>query len=926
MLLLFKILTIIFYLNTTNLFALINKRTKCAIECYKKCSESGTPQSVYCNCPFTENDNCDENINEELFKEKTVENLIEFKSGYTNIRIIWVNVNPIPNAFIYIFEISFQSISIPVWIFAGASSSPKINFSIPDACRDYQFRLILVLRSTDPKKNLIVFRGQKIPVEFPPFVVAEETIHLDRPKQSNDGQTLHSSVSWQHPSGYEDTDIYGYSPPTAYPISCQTPEEKLSQPRLELIQGGARLHFALPIDVLNDKCKIYMEIKICVRIKPFDIQISTEIDCQKFPNLQYCKKEDGPQCTGVVDLWGRNDGRATVVWQKPNAVKNTFPNYYIVNWGPTQNSGSSLNRKIINGQHIKVPGNITKIELTPQWGIQYGLQICAFYYLNNEKEENNNNLQINPFNISPIIPFYCNPCAAPELKFNENNNQERCIECTKIEQRQSPSKILNSSSPNYSSSVDCVGPVCASSNYTSTHFISSGIVSMDIFGSNINSNFTEKEKNETENIKEINEKENEEEDDDRQNFEQNSWKEKEKQLLRQLHSKTLPRNPISLNKEENEEEEFLLSENVELFVETTTTKIEEEEEEIPPLTTTTIELTTTIEEINKTITKEIFETTNKLEEKINKNNLIVDNNVTINNNVDLIKEENKEIKINKNISTINTNLNLSNNSSSLLPENLKIKTKITTKSVYYSSTEKTKESTTELLKEINKEGRGGGGGSSRSPLDPKKLILAGPIFFFLGLSFGLILLFTFCINRRRQNSTRENFHNHNRRHRHPLPNFNTSLTPPVIRQQQKPNNILINKKYPTSSVLATRTAINCGGGGSGGEGCGINKNSVGQIIQQNKQTNKEYSSCSCASTASAISSSIVTPTTSTNISVSTQKQQPSLATIAHKPKTIKQQEESYNNQNFADNTSRFFMTSTPSSVTNINNQNKNVHF
>jgi len=75
---------------------------------------------------------------------------------------------------------------------------------------------------------------------------------------------------------------------------------------------------------------------------------------------------------------------------------------------------------------------------------------------------------------------------------------------------------------------------------------------------------------------------------------------------------------------------------------------------------------------------------------------------------------------------------LANNSSSFLPQNLKI---TATKSVYYSSTEKTQESTTELLKEINKEGRGGGGGggSSRSPLDPKKLILAGPIFFFLGL-------------------------------------------------------------------------------------------------------------------------------------------------------------------------------------------------
>uniref|UniRef100_A0A1I8B9F4 EGF-like domain-containing protein n=1 Tax=Meloidogyne hapla TaxID=6305 RepID=A0A1I8B9F4_MELHA len=411
---LFKIIIFLFILYfNTNLFALISKRAKCAIQCYKKCSESGTPQAVYCNCPFTENDNC-EYINEELLNEKTVENLIEFKSGYKNIRIIWLNVNPVPNAFIYIFEFSVQNTDIPAWIFAGASSSPQINFSIPDACRDYQFRLIIVLRSTDPRMNLIIFRGRQIPVEFPPFVIAEETILLDRPKQSNDGQTLHASISWQNPFGYEETDIYGYSPPTAYPISCQTPEERLSQPRLELIKGGARLHFALPIDALNEKY--------------------------------------------VLEL-----NHLIYKYQQNLIVKNS-PIYNIAN----EDSSSFINRKIIHSQHIKVPGNITKIELTPQWGIQYGLQICAFYF--NENYENLK--EINPFNIVPVIPFSCTPCAAPEIKSNEKH-QERCIECTKIEQRQSPLLFKNINSP---IPVDCIGPICASSNYSSTHFISSGIV------------------------------------------------------------------------------------------------------------------------------------------------------------------------------------------------------------------------------------------------------------------------------------------------------------------------------------------------------------------------------------------------------------------------------------------------------------------
>lgn len=78
-------------------------------------------------------------------------------------------------------------------------------------------------------------------------------MHMDRPRQSGDEQTLHVLVSWQHPPGYDDSDIYGYSPPTAYPIRCQAPEDRLSQPRLELVSGGARLHLNLPVDVLQER-------------------------------------------------------------------------------------------------------------------------------------------------------------------------------------------------------------------------------------------------------------------------------------------------------------------------------------------------------------------------------------------------------------------------------------------------------------------------------------------------------------------------------------------------------------------------------------------------------------------------------------------------------------------------------------------------
>lgn len=61
-------------------------------------------------------------------------------------------------------------------IFKGASLSPQIIFKVPDSCRDYQYRLIVVLRATNPAKQFIVFQSQPIPVHLPNFVVEQESV------------------------------------------------------------------------------------------------------------------------------------------------------------------------------------------------------------------------------------------------------------------------------------------------------------------------------------------------------------------------------------------------------------------------------------------------------------------------------------------------------------------------------------------------------------------------------------------------------------------------------------------------------------------------------------------------------------------------------------------------------------------------------
>uniref|UniRef100_A0A183BVU5 Fibronectin type-III domain-containing protein n=1 Tax=Globodera pallida TaxID=36090 RepID=A0A183BVU5_GLOPA len=455
--------------------AFVSRRAKCSIECYTKCANSGTPIAVYCNCPLSiKNDLCN-SVTEQLLTDKTVERLIESDSGYKDIRTIWLKVAPVPGAFIYIFEFSIQqSFDRPIWTFAGASSSPQITFAVPDACRDYQFRTIVVLRSTDTAQQLTVFRPKSIPPQLPSFTVPKESIQLDQPKQSKDKRTVHLSVSWQNPFGYDDVDVYGYSPPTAYPIRCQTPDDQIASPRLELVQGGAKMHLTIPADALRGKCRIYMEVRMlprCVRIEPFDVQISVELDCQKFPDLHFCQKENGPKCSDVVDLWGKDNGEVIVVWQRPTAgarlpTKNA-PLFYTVHWGPAQSPQdfpSIVSRRIVRNVEQRVPGNQTKLELSGvRPGIQYGLQICAFFSEVPVPPEES------PFRTEPVIPFTCTPCNQPLLNAGGGNVSKSCIDCSKIEQaKEATTQTPSASAPRHS-----------------VQFISADTAVLDVFGANV---------------------------------------------------------------------------------------------------------------------------------------------------------------------------------------------------------------------------------------------------------------------------------------------------------------------------------------------------------------------------------------------------------------------------------------------------------
>jgi hypothetical protein len=126
-----------------------------------------------------------------MIKRSMVTTVPHVETSYKDVRTIVIKMEPYNGAFIYIYEYSTISGDTENWVFAvssrnkrsaipvqGASSSPQITFNIPDACRDYQFRAIVVLRSTDPALQLVVFRPRAIPVVLPKFVVPPESVSI----------------------------------------------------------------------------------------------------------------------------------------------------------------------------------------------------------------------------------------------------------------------------------------------------------------------------------------------------------------------------------------------------------------------------------------------------------------------------------------------------------------------------------------------------------------------------------------------------------------------------------------------------------------------------------------------------------------------------------------------------------------------------
>jgi hypothetical protein len=82
-----------------------------------------------------------------------------------------------------------------------------------------------------------------------------------------------------------------------------------------------------------------------------------------------------------------------------------------------------MTHRIVQSQEIHVPGNVTNAELWPQIGVQYGLQICAFYGDRGAFETP----QSDPFRIVAVIPFTCTQC--------QGRTPQGCIDCSKIEQQ-----------------------------------------------------------------------------------------------------------------------------------------------------------------------------------------------------------------------------------------------------------------------------------------------------------------------------------------------------------------------------------------------------------------------------------------------------------------------------------------------------------
>ncbi|CAG9531191.1 unnamed protein product [Cercopithifilaria johnstoni] len=347
--------------------------------------------------------------------------ILPVKTEYLNTRRIRIQMNDNNiNAFVYIFEYSTVTTEPDKWIFAGASSLPDVNFTIDDACRDYQFRVIVILKNEKHDRWLIVYRPRIIPVDLPTFAITPDKIQTELPIYNANDDAVVVYISWENPIGYTDADIYGYESPAVYPVQCNSPEGELSAPSIELKKGGARLRISLPSEVLDSKCRVWAEVQMlprCIRLEPFSVQQSFELDCDKLTTLEICtRREIAPQCTDVIDVWGYGNN-ATIMWSPQHGFG--APLYYHIRYGPSKMKGTPplATWTIASLHELKITGNNTKLQLQVNPDTNYGIQICGVY--NEHRKEPK-------FELIRVIPFICTSCAKTPI-------MQSCGECTKIE-------------------------------------------------------------------------------------------------------------------------------------------------------------------------------------------------------------------------------------------------------------------------------------------------------------------------------------------------------------------------------------------------------------------------------------------------------------------------------------------------------------
>ncbi|PAV68827.1 hypothetical protein WR25_03550 isoform D [Diploscapter pachys] len=406
------------------------------------------PSAVYCNCPVDKTQRPCSTVEAKLRNADVAPQVPEMSSEYIDSHTIKVRIAEVPNAFAYIFEYSTISTQPDEWYFAGASTTSSLKFTILDPCRDYQFRVIVVIRSSDPDQLFLVFRPRAIPVNLPPFVLGSQQMTVDVATASADtsSNTIKLYVKWTLPKGYIDADVYGYESPSLYPIQCSTPEGELPQPKIEIVKGGGRLAVSLPMSVLEDRCRMWVEVKMlpkCVRLEPFIIQKNVEIDCDKSADLEVCSRggkpsaeratnkprrrsERNPACTEVVDIFG-NKGKVKIMWEQPG---DTTPLYYHVRYGPAEIKGVSpfLSWQLSTKRDVKVDSNVLSLTLHIPENQQFGVQVCAIYSERRKRPK---------FGVVHVIPFECLGCP---VGVEKTDGPLQCGECGRLPLDQSLAK------------------------------------------------------------------------------------------------------------------------------------------------------------------------------------------------------------------------------------------------------------------------------------------------------------------------------------------------------------------------------------------------------------------------------------------------------------------------------------------------------